>query len=39
MFVWDLTFFGTDFAKRAFAILNPDWSPRPAYKALASMPK
>lgn len=39
MFVWNLNFFGTDYAKRAFAVLNPDWTPRPAYKALSSMAK
>ena len=39
MFVWNLNFFGTDYAKRAFAVLNPDWSPRPAHTALASMPR
>ena len=37
MFVWNLNFYSTDLAMRAFAVLNPDWSPRPAYRALASM--
>jgi len=39
MFVWNLNFFGADYGKRAFAVLNPDWSSRPAYKALSSMAK
>ncbi len=39
MFVWNLNFFGTDQAKRAFAVINPDWSPRPAYLALRNLPK
>lgn len=39
MFVWNLNFFDYDFAKRAFAVLKPDWSARSSYKALAAMPK
>lgn len=39
MFLWNLNFFGNDFAKRAFAVLKPDWSPRASYRALAAMPK
>jgi len=39
MAVWNLNFFGTDQAKQAFSVLRPDWSPRPAYNALAGMPK
>ena len=44
MFVWNLNFApGADAAdiqgKRAFGILNGDWSARAAYHALAAMPK
>ncbi len=39
MFVWNLNFFGIDQAKRAFAVLNPDWTARPAYTALAAIQK
>jgi hypothetical protein len=39
MFVWNLNFFGVDQAKRAFAVINPDWSPRPAYTALRNLAK
>ena len=44
MFAWNLNFApgaepGDPFAKRCFSILRPDWSPRPAYSALKSMPK
>jgi len=44
MFVWNLNFASSAdpqdrYAKRAFSILNPDWTPRPAYLALAAMPK
>ncbi len=44
MFVWNLNFNAlpdispTD-EKRPFIILNPDFSPRPAYIALTQMPK
>ncbi|HLF09202.1 MAG TPA: hypothetical protein VI789_07635 [Dehalococcoidia bacterium] len=37
MFVWNLNFLTPDFAKSAFAVLRPDWTPRPAYCALAAM--
>jgi hypothetical protein len=44
MFIWNLNFApGADAGdvqgKRVFGILNGDWSPRPAYNALAAMPK
>ncbi len=44
MFVWNLNFATGEpendrYAKRAFAVLYPDWSPRPAYNALRDMPK
>ena len=39
MFLWNLNFRTTDQAKCAFAVLNPDGSPRPAYIALARMAK
>ncbi|GEM_PF-3584926 len=44
MFVWNLNFApsadpGDTQAKKAFSIIRPDWSPRPAYNALAAMPK
>ncbi|MBI4496367.1 MAG: hypothetical protein HY689_00480, partial [Chloroflexi bacterium] len=44
VFVWNLNFAPSTEAadregKRAFSILNSDWSPRPAYRALAAMPK
>ena len=42
MFLWNLNF--STFQEwytgpSHFAILNPDWSPRPAYWALKNMPK
>jgi hypothetical protein len=37
MFVWNLNFMTSDFAKSAFAVLRPDWTPWPAYCALAQM--
>lgn len=44
MFVWNLNFApiaeATDtYAKKAFSIINRDWTARPAYNALAAMPK
>jgi hypothetical protein len=42
MFVWNLNFVGDEAdseAVRAFAVLRPDFAPRPAYNALAAMPK
>ena len=44
MFVWNLNYAPIAdapdrFAKRAFSIIRADWSPRPAYNALAAMPK
>lgn len=44
MFVWNLNFAaGAEpddrYGKRAFAVLHPDGRPRPAYTALANMPK
>ena len=39
MFVWNLNFFGVDQAKCSFAVLNRDWSPRPAYIALTALQK
>ncbi|MBI4301079.1 MAG: beta-galactosidase [Chloroflexi bacterium] len=46
MFIWNLNFAQSAdaqdrYAKRAFSIINPDslWTPRPAYYALAAMPK
>lgn len=44
MFIWNLNFApgadgGDVQGKRVFGILNSDWSPRPAYHALAAMPK
>lgn len=44
MFVWNLNYAPTAepddrFAKRAFSILRPDWSHRPAYPALKQMQK
>ncbi len=46
MFVWNLNFAVTWQAagnplheQAAYGILNPDWSPRPAYERLAAMPK
>jgi len=42
MFVWNLNFgpiSGAQDEKAKFAIVRPDWSPRPAYAALRDMPK
>jgi LysM repeat protein len=42
MFVWNLNFApvaGPGDEKAAFSLVRSDWSPRPAYQALASMPK
>jgi len=42
MFVWCLNFstiVGPDDEKGPWSVLNPDWSPRPAYRALSAMPK
>jgi len=39
MIVWNLNFSGVDDGKRAFSVLRPDWAPRPAYNALAALPK
>ncbi|MFN8535260.1 MAG: cellulase family glycosylhydrolase [Dehalococcoidia bacterium] len=44
MFVWNLNFAGSAepddrYAKKAFSVLYPDGRPRPAYGALAAMPK
>jgi hypothetical protein len=44
MFVWNLNFTAlTDIPptdeKRPFSLLNPDFSPRPSYTALKTMPK
>lgn len=42
MFVWNLNFstiVGPDDEKGPWSVLNPDWSPRPAYRALSAMPK
>jgi hypothetical protein len=44
MFVWNLNFAASAepddrYAKRAFSVLYPDGRPRPAYLALAAMPK
>lgn len=44
MFVWNLNYGpiadpGDRWAMRAFSIIRADWSPRPAYHALAAMPK
>ena len=44
MFVWNLNFgtlpdLPTTDEKRPFGILNPNWTPRPAYTALKAMPK
>jgi len=44
MFLWNLNYApgirSTDtFAMKAFSIIRPDWSPRPAYYALKEMPK
>jgi hypothetical protein len=44
MFVWNLNFptlpdlSATD-EKRPFGLLNPDFTPRPSYRALQAMPK
>ncbi len=42
MFVWNLNFstiVGPEDEKGPWSVLNPDWSPRPAYEALQRMPK
>jgi hypothetical protein len=44
MFLWDLNFGpaaepGDSKAKKPFSILRDDWSPRPAFDAVAEMPK
>ena len=42
MFVWNLNFqlvVGPEDEKYPFGVLNPDGSARPAYEALAAMPK
>jgi len=42
MFLWNLNFgpvSGAADEKAAYSIIRPDWSPRPAYTALANMPK
>jgi len=42
MFLWNLNFStvtGPADEKAAFSIVRPDWSPRPAFAALAHMPK
>jgi hypothetical protein len=44
MMVWNLNYAGSagagdPWAFKPFGILNADWSPRPAYTALAAMPK
>jgi hypothetical protein len=42
MFVWNLNFQVTvspDDEKAPWGVLNPDWSPRPAYDALKNLPK
>lgn len=42
MFVWNLNFstiVGPEDEKGPWSVLNPDWSPRPAYRALSAMPK
>ncbi|MEA3345387.1 MAG: SH3 domain-containing protein [Chloroflexota bacterium] len=42
MFLWNLNFgpvCGAADEKAAYSIIRPDWSPRPAYAALADMPK
>lgn len=42
MFVWNLNFstiVGPEDEKGPWSVLNPDWSPRPAYEALKQMPK
>ncbi len=42
MFLWNLNFgpvCGAQDEKAAFGIVRPDWSPRPAFWALAQMPK
>jgi hypothetical protein len=44
MFIWNLNYapiaeVDDRYAKRAFSIIREDWTPRPAYFALASMPK
>ncbi len=42
MFVWNLNFstiVGPEDEKGPWSVLNSDWSPRPAYRALQSMPK
>jgi hypothetical protein len=37
MFLWNLNYLTPDFAKSAFAVLRPDWSPRPAYCELTRL--
>ena len=44
MFIWNLNYApiaeaDDRWAKRAFSIIRTDWGPRPAYNALAAMPK
>ncbi len=46
MFVWNLNFAVTwgsagnpQHEQASFGILNPDWSPRPAFTAIQNMPK
>ncbi len=42
MFVWNLNFstlVDPDDEKGPWSVLNPDWSPRPSYRALSLMPK
>lgn len=44
MAVWNLNYApiaeaDDRYAKKAFSIINPDWSPRPAFSRLATMPK
>jgi len=42
MFLWNLNYgpvCGAADEKAAYGIIRPDWSPRPAYAALANMPK
>jgi polysaccharide biosynthesis protein PslG len=42
MFVWNLNFStitGPEDEKYPWSVLNSDWTPRPAYEALANMPK
>ena len=44
MFIWNLNYApiaeaDDRWAKRAFSIIRTDWGPRPAYNAVAGMPK